>query len=68
MMGAMHMSLLGPEGLEKLATRISSSTYAVMEAVTNIPGVELVNPGRAFFREFAIRLPGPAKVALSSMD
>ena len=62
------MSLLGPEGLEKLATRISSSTYAVMEAVTNIPGVELVNPGRAFFREFAIRLPGPAKDALSSMD
>ena len=45
LMGAMHMSLLGPEGLEKLATRISSSTYAVMEAVTKIPGVELVNPG-----------------------
>ena len=39
LMGAMHMSLLGPEGLEKLATRISSSTYATMEAVTNIPGV-----------------------------
>ena len=68
LMGAMHMSLLGPEGLEKLATRISSSTYAVMEAVTDIPGVELVNPGGAFFREFAIRLPGPAKDALSSMD
>jgi glycine dehydrogenase subunit 1 len=68
LMGAMHMSLLGPEGLEKLATRISSSTYAVMEAVTKIPGVELVNPGGAFFREFAIRLPGPAKDALSSMD
>ena len=68
LMGAMHMSLLGPEGLEKLATRISSSTYAVMKQWTNIPGVELSLILGAFFREFAIRLPGPAKDALSSMD
>ena len=62
------MALLGPEGLEKLATRISSSTYAALEAVTSIPGIELVNPGGSFFREFAIRLPGPAQEALTSMD
>ena len=67
LMGAMHMALLGPEGLEKLATRIHSSTCQALEAVTSIPGVELVNQGGCFFREFAIRLPGQAKAALESM-
>jgi glycine dehydrogenase subunit 1 len=66
-MGAMHMALLGPEGLEKLATRVYSSTCKTLEAVTSIPGVELVNQGGCFFREFAIRLPGQAKDALESM-
>ncbi len=67
LMGAMHMSLLGPEGLEKLATRVYSSTSMALDAVTSIPGVELVNQGGCFFREFAIRLPGPANEALESM-
>ena len=67
LMGAMHMALLGPEGLEKLATRIYSSTCKTLDAVTSIPGVELVNPGGCFFREFAIRLPGQANEALESM-
>ncbi len=68
LMGAMHMALLGPEGLEKLATRVHSSTIAALGAVTSIPGVELVNPEGFFFREFAVRIPGPAKEALESMD
>ena len=68
LMGAMHMSLLGPEGLEKLAMRISSSTSVAIDAVTSIPGIELANPDGSFFREFAVRLPGPAKEALASMD
>ena len=67
LMGAMHMALLGPEGLEKLATRIFSSTCKTLDAVSSIPGVELVNPGGCFFREFAIRLPGQANKALGSM-
>ena len=67
-MGAMHMALLGPEGLEKLANRVHSSTSATLGAVTSIPGVELVYPGGCFFREFAVRIPGPAKEALESMD
>ena len=68
LMGAMHMALLGPEGLEKLANRVHSSTSATLGAVTSIPGVELVYPGGCFFREFAVRIPGPAKEALESMD
>jgi glycine dehydrogenase subunit 1 len=67
LMGAMHMALLGPEGLEKLATRVYSSTCKTLEAVTSIPGVELVNQGGCFFREFAVRLPGQAKEALESI-
>jgi glycine dehydrogenase subunit 1 len=68
LMGAMHMALLGPEGLEKLATRVHSSTIATLGAVTSVPGVELVNPEGCFFREFAVRIPGSAKEALESMD
>jgi len=68
LMGAMHMALLGPEGLEKLAMRIYSSTSTTLEAVTSITGVELVNPSACFFREFAIRIPGSAREALGSMD
>ena len=31
-------------------------------------GVEPINEGAHYFREFAVRLPGPAKDALRSMD
>jgi glycine dehydrogenase subunit 1 len=68
LMGAMHMALLGPEGLEKLANRVFSATSTTLGAVTSIPGVELVSPDGCFFREFAIRIPGPAKEAIESMD
>ena len=67
LMGAMHMALLGPEGVEKLATRVYSSTCRTIDAVTSISGIELVNQGGCFFREFAIRLPGQATEALASM-
>ena len=68
LMGAMHMALLGPEGLEKLALRIASSTRATIDALTSIEGVELVSPQGIFFREFAVRVPGKANDALRRMD
>lgn len=68
LMGAMHMALLGPEGLEKMAHRVHSATCATIDSVSSIPGVEMVNPNAHFFREFAVRVPGPAYEALESMD
>ena len=68
LMGAMHMALLGPEGLEKLALRVTASTRLAVDAVLSLEGVELVEPGSKVFREFAVRLPGPAREALSAME
>ena len=67
-MGAMHMAMLGPEGLEKLALRIAASTQATMESVLSIEGIEARSDGHPVFREFAVRIPGSARDALRSMD
>ncbi len=68
LMGAMHMSMLGPEGLEKLALRIAASTQAAMESVLSIEGIEARSEGIPVFREFVVRIPGMAGDALRSMD
>jgi len=67
-MGAMHMALLGPEGLERLALRVAAATEATKRAVCAIPGVELVDPDTPNFREFAVKLPGDAGEAAAHMD
>ena len=68
LMGAMHMSLLGPEGLEKLALRVAATTELTKQAICGIDGVELVDPDTANFREFAVKLPGDASDAVAHMD
>ena len=68
LMGAMHMALLGPRGLERLALRVAAATEATKTAVTAIAGIELVDPGASNFREFAVKLPGEASDALAYLD
>lgn len=68
LMGAMHMSLLGPEGLERLALRVTAATQNALEAVVSVEGVELVYPEAPVFREFAVRLPCSSREALERMD
>ncbi|MFL2493924.1 MAG: aminomethyl-transferring glycine dehydrogenase subunit GcvPA [Candidatus Thalassarchaeum sp.] len=68
LMGAMHMALLGPEGLERLAIRVAAATEATKKAVCAISGVELVNPDTPNFREFTVKLPGDAADAVAHMD
>ena len=68
LMGAMHMALLGPEGLERLALRVAASTEAAKKAISSIENVELVSPSVPNFREFAVKLPGLASDALLFMD
>ena len=68
LMGAMHMALLGPEGLERLALRVAASTEAAKKAISSIENVELVSPSMPNFREFAVKLPGLASDALLFMD
>jgi glycine dehydrogenase subunit 1 len=68
LMGAMHMALLGPEGLQTLAQRNAGSCAAAKAAVLAIEGVESVHPNGAHFNEFAIILPRPAADLLSFLD
>ena len=68
LMGAMHMALLGPEGLERLAMRTAAAAQEAMEALLSVGGVEPLYPSAPVFREFAVRLPIPSKLALERMD
>ena len=68
LMGAMHMALLGPEGLERLAMRTAAAAQETMETVLGVDGVELLFPSTPIFREFAIQLPISSEAALERMD
>ncbi|MDG1525020.1 MAG: aminomethyl-transferring glycine dehydrogenase subunit GcvPA [Candidatus Thalassarchaeaceae archaeon] len=68
LMGAMHMALLGPEGLQTLAQRNAGSCAAAKAALLAVEGVESVHPNGTHFNEFAISLPRPAADLLSFLD
>jgi glycine dehydrogenase subunit 1 len=61
-----QMSWLGTSGLRELALRCARGTRYSREAVTSIPGVELVASAPTL-REFAVKLPVPAPVVVSRM-
>jgi len=68
LMGAMHMALLGPEGLETLARRNAGACAATKAALFGIDGVEATHPNGSHFNEFAIRLPKPSADLLTFLD
>ena len=53
-----HLSLLGEEGLTRLARLNHARATALVDRLTKIKGVSLVTP--AFFNEFTLKLPKPA--------
>ncbi len=55
-----YMSLLGPDGLRKVATASAANLRALRERLLEIPGVELLFTGRSHFHELAFKLPKPA--------
>jgi len=68
LMGAMHMALLGPEGLERLALRNAAACQQARGMVAEVDGIELLHPDGANYNEFAVRLPGPAADCLEFID
>lgn len=68
LMGAMHMAMLGPEGLEAMAVRTAAACDATKQAIAAIDGVEILDPGLPTFREFAVKLPGLAAACLAWCD
>ena len=67
LMGAMHMALLGPDGLRDLARRNMLACQKAKELLSEVHGVRLVNDA-AHFNEFAIEVPGAADACLAYLD
>jgi glycine dehydrogenase subunit 1 len=68
LMGAMHMAMLGPGGLQTLAQRNAGACAATKSAILSLDGVEAVHPDGVHFNEFAIRLPKPSADLLNFLD
>jgi glycine dehydrogenase subunit 1 len=60
-----HLALLGETGLTRLAHLNHGAAVALAERLECITGVRLVN--RAFFNEFALRLPRPAAAVAETL-
>ena len=61
-----QLSWLGTTGLREMALRSARGTRYAREALTAIPGVELLVPAPTL-REFALRLPVPAATVVERM-
>jgi glycine dehydrogenase subunit 1 len=61
-----QLSWLGTTGLRELALRCARGTRYARDAALAIPGVSLLVPAPTL-REFALRLPVPAEMAVSRM-
>jgi len=62
---SIHMTLLGEQGLRRLAEINHQRTVEVAERLAAIPGISLIND--SFFNEFTIRLPIEARPAVHAM-
>mgnify|MGYP003312869953 FL=1 len=67
-MGAMHMSLLGPEGLHDLAVRNMAACALGKQKLSSINGVRIPHASSHHFQEFVIELPGTARDCLAYLD
>jgi len=60
-----HLSLLGEEGLTRLARINHAKASALADRLAALPGVKLVTD--AFFNEFTIKLPKPAAPVVEAL-
>ena len=60
-----HLSLLGEEGLTRLARLNHAKAVALAERLQKVKGVELVTP--SFFNEFTLRLSKPAEGVVADL-
>lgn len=62
-----HMTLLGPDGLERVAAACHANTLALGEKLSAIPGVQPMF-SQPVFHERVLRLPVPVADALRSLE
>jgi glycine dehydrogenase subunit 1 len=55
-----YLGWLGPAGLAELGRQCASKAAYAAERLTQIDGVDLLYPGAAFFKEFALAVPRQA--------
>jgi glycine dehydrogenase subunit 1 len=60
-----HLSLLGEEGLTRLARANHARAFALASKLSRLKGVDLLTP--SFFNEFTVRLPKPAASVADAM-
>jgi glycine dehydrogenase subunit 1 len=60
-----HLTLLGEEGLSRLARLNHARAVALAERLEKLAGVELVTP--AFFNEFTLKLSKPAAAVVDAL-
>ncbi len=68
LMGAMHMSLLGPEGLEHLALRNITACNLAKKKLGEINTVAIPHVAGTHFNEFIVELPASASDCLNYLD
>lgn len=61
-----HMSLLGPQGLRKVAMVAHNRARALLDLLRTVKGVEPVFTS-PFFHEFVLRLPRPVETVLQQL-
>jgi glycine dehydrogenase subunit 1 len=62
---SIHLSLLGEEGLRRLATLNHEAAIATAEQLSRISSIEVLNQN--YFSEFTVRLPVPAAPLVESL-
>ncbi|MBS0213717.1 MAG: aminomethyl-transferring glycine dehydrogenase subunit GcvPA [Proteobacteria bacterium] len=62
-----HMAILGPEGVRRVAAASVANTRALGERLLRIPGVRALFPDRAHFHEQAFVLPKPASEVIEKL-
>ena len=68
LMGAMHMSLLGPEGLEQLAIRNMAACTQLKRQLAHIEGENLPYASQSHFNEFVVELPAATSACLAYLE
>ncbi len=63
-----HMALLGPEGLRRVAAASHANTAALRARLEAIPGVRAAFPDTPFFHEVVLRLPVPVPEVLRALE
>ncbi|MBS0192687.1 MAG: aminomethyl-transferring glycine dehydrogenase subunit GcvPA [Proteobacteria bacterium] len=62
-----HMAILGPEGVRRVAASSVANTRALGERLLRIPGVRALFPQHAHFHEQAFVLPRPASEVIEKL-